>query len=91
MILKGFLFVPLHYDLLELDHYLSVTEQYLAQARIDFEKKYQEDLTEIPPEEQDQFGEVLSEESWRYSEVFPRLLRQSFLVTAMSIFEYNMR
>ena len=90
MTMRGFLFMSLSYDLSELDHYLSVTEEYLVWARADFEEKSQEALKKMPLEELDDFGEDWGELSWRYSQVFPRLLRRSFLVTAVSVFEYNM-
>lgn len=91
MILKGLLFFRLDYDLTELDQYLSVAEEYLANASKDFEKKSLEQLKKVPPEEQDQLSEYLAEESWRYSDAFPRLLRRSFVVAAVSVLEYHMR
>ena len=78
-----------HQRLEKLKQCLYVTEKYLEKAKEEFEAKSYEELglTLLP---QDTKNEVYSEELWYYTMKFPRILRNSFLVTAHSLLEYEL-
>jgi len=70
-----------------LKNYLHSVEACLEKAEKDFENWANEEAAKLPPSARDDFQESLSEESWRDREVFPRILRNSFLVTLHSVLE----
>jgi len=82
------------YRLDELKKYLDVTEKYLRTAKSDFETHLNEQnkklsTAKLSYKELDEINEFYSEERWRYEEKFPRILRNSFLVAAISLLEYE--
>jgi len=90
MILKGLFAIELHNGFNELNEYLRITEDYLQKAKSDFEAKIDEQAKTLPPEERDEFYEFQSETYWDYAETFPKILRNSFFVSAYSLLEYKM-
>lgn len=90
MLIKGILGITASYRLHELEEYLKTVEKYLQKAKTDFETWADEQEKKLSPEERDEFYEFYGDEYWRYSERFPRILRNSFLVSAHSLLEYEM-
>jgi hypothetical protein len=83
------------YRLDELKKYLDITEKYLQKAKSDFEAHLDEQskklsIANLSPKELDEINDFYSDEYWRYSERFPRILRNSFLVSAIALLEYEM-
>jgi len=79
----------------ELKKYLDITEKYLEKAKSDFETHLSEQAKKLStanlsPKELDEINDFYGDEYWRYSERFPRILRNSFLVSAISLLEYEM-
>ncbi len=77
------------YRLDELKQYLHVTEKYLHKAKTDFKAWSDEQVKELPREQYDEYQDFHQDEYWRYEEKFPRILRNSFLVSAHSLLEYE--
>ncbi len=77
----------------ELKEYLDVTEKYLQKAKIDFETSANEQAKKLstanPTFRADEINDILGNDYWRYAETFPRILRSSFLVSAISLLEYE--
>jgi len=73
----------------ELRKYLGVTDKYLQKAKGDFELWADEEVKKLPPQQRQEFYEFYSDEYWRHEEKFPRILRNSFLVSALSLLEYE--
>lgn len=74
----------------ELKNYLDVTEKYLQKAKTDFEEWSHEQVKRLPSEQQQEFYDLYYDDYWRYKEKFPRILRNSFLVSALTLLEYEM-
>ena len=78
----------------ELKEYLDITEKYLEKAKSDFETSANEQAKKLsnanPNLRADEINDILSDDYWRYSERFPRILRNSFLVSAISLLEYEL-
>jgi len=79
-----------HQRLEKLKQCLNVTEKYLGEAKSEFEAKSYEELGLKPLYPQDVCDDIYSEELWYYAVKFPRILRNSFLVTAHSLLEYEL-
>lgn len=79
-----------HYRLEELKEYLHITETYLKKALVDFKARSDEKVKELQPDERDVYYDYYQDLYWRYEEKFPRILRNSFLVAAYSLLEYEM-
>jgi len=81
------------YRLDELKKYLDVTEQYLQKAKSDFETSANEQAKKLstanPNLRADEINDILGEDYWQCAEKFPRILRNSFLVSAISLLEYE--
>lgn len=77
-------------DLDELEEYLKITEEYLQKAKTDFETWFDEKTKGFTPKERDEFYELYGADYWQYAETFPRILRNSFLISACSLLEYKM-
>jgi hypothetical protein len=77
------------YRLRKLEHYLQVTEKYLDKAKTDFDSWAAEQMKGLTREQYDEFQDFHQDEYWRYEEEFPRILRNSFLVSACSLFEHE--
>jgi hypothetical protein len=77
-----------HQRLEKLKQWLDVTEKYLGKAKAEFEAKSYEEL-ELNLFPQDVKDEIYSEELWYYGVKFPRVLRNSFLVSTYSLLEYE--
>ena len=79
------------FRLTELKEYLDVTEKYLQKAKSDFETSANEQANKLstanPNLRADEINDILSNDYWRYTETFPRILRSSFLVSVISLFE----
>ncbi|MCK4403107.1 MAG: hypothetical protein KAV98_05020 [Dehalococcoidia bacterium] len=90
MIVKGILAIGASIRLRELEGYLKTTEKYLQKAKTDFEAWFDEQANNLSPEERDEFGEFYSDTYWDYAETFPRILRNSFLISAHSLLEHEM-
>ena len=75
------------YELERLKDYLEKLEAYLEEAKEKFENWANAEAAKLPSSEREQFDDALSEEYSLYSEVFPRILRSSFLVTLHSFLE----
>ncbi len=78
-----------HQKLEKLKQCFNVTEKYLGQAKAEFEAKSYEELG-LDLFLKNERDEIYSEELWYYAVKFPRILRNSFLVTAISLLEYEM-
>jgi len=74
----------------ELEEYLNTTEKYLQIAKNDLETRLDERVKGLSPQEREELSDFYSDEYWRYSERFPRILRNSFLVSAQSLLEYEL-
>ena len=74
----------------ELKKYLDITEKYLQEAKDDFQTWADEKAKKLSPGERNEFYEFYSDNYWQLSEKFPRILRNSFLVSAHSLLEYEM-
>jgi len=74
----------------ELRKYLGVTDKYLRKAKEDFKAWADGEAKTLPPQQQQEFYEFYSDEYWRHEEKFPRILRNSFLVSAHSLLEYEL-
>ncbi|MFC1946795.1 hypothetical protein ACFLXY_02615 [Chloroflexota bacterium] len=95
MILEGYFAIELYTGFDILERYLKVTEESLLKAQNDFDTHVNEQLKritqlDIPPEEKDAINEFYGEQHWDYSEVFPGILRNAFLVSAYSLMEHKM-
>ena len=73
----------------ELRKYLDVTEKYLRKAKDEFKSWADEEVKKLPPQQQSEFYDFYSDEYWRHEERFPRILRNSFLVSALSLLEHE--
>ncbi|OGO23858.1 MAG: hypothetical protein A2144_08530 [Chloroflexi bacterium RBG_16_50_9] len=74
----------------ELEKYLDITEQYLQKAKNDFEAESGERLKGLPAKKRQEYYDFSDEDYWQYAEKFPRILRNSFFVSAISLLEYEM-
>lgn len=78
----------------ELKEYLEVTENYLTKAKRDFEKSADEQEKQLisanPHLTQDDISQILADDYWHYSERFPRILRNSFFISIISLLEFEM-
>lgn len=90
MTVKGILAIGALYRLGELKEYLEITEKYLQKAKSDFEAWVNGQASKISAEERNDFNEFYIDQYWRYSERFPRILRNSFLISAHSLLEHEM-
>lgn len=70
-----------------LKKYLDESETYLEKAKEEFENWANEELANLPLIEKIKFRMFILDEKRRYSEVFLRILRNSFLVTMHSVLE----
>jgi hypothetical protein len=77
------------YRLDELKKYLDVTEKYLQKAKAEFEARSDEQIKELPDEKRQEFYDFYQDDYWQYAEKFPRILRNSLLVSAISLLEYE--
>jgi hypothetical protein len=73
----------------ELKRYLDITEQYLQKAKEDFKAWADEEVKKLPLQQREEFYDFYSDDYWRHEERFPRILRNSFLVSALSLLEYE--
>ncbi|MFC2021739.1 hypothetical protein ACFLTR_00765 [Chloroflexota bacterium] len=75
----------------ELKRYLDVTEKYLQKAKSDFETSANEQAKKLstanPNLRAVEIDDILGNDYWQYAETFPRILRSSFLVSVISLFE----
>lgn len=85
--IKGIFAIEASYGLHELEEYLTTSEEFLQKAKLEFEAWATEQEKKLSPKEHDEFYEFYEDEHWRYSERFPRILRNSFLVLAHSLLE----
>ena len=90
MVIKGLLAIGASIRLRELEEYLKTTEKYLQIAKTDFETRFDEQSKTLSPEERYEFNEFYSDAYWDYAETYPRILRSSFLVSALSLLEHEM-
>ncbi len=74
----------------ELKKYLDITEKYLQKAKAEFKAWSDERVKELPAEQHQEFYDFYQDDYWQYAEKFPRILRNSFLVSAHSLLEYEM-
>lgn len=73
-----------------LKDYLHEVETYLEKAQKNFETWADAEAAKLSPSVREEFYEHLSDEHWQYGEVFPRILRNSFLVTMHSVLEHEL-
>lgn len=73
----------------ELKDYLDVTEKYLAKTEAEFTVQYDEEIKKRAPEDEEEFRQLHQYEYQQYTEKFPRILCNSFLVSACSLLEYE--
>jgi hypothetical protein len=90
MILEGVFAIELGIGWRELEEYLKTTEKYLEKARTEWEAWFDEQTKHLTPEERNEIGESYSDTYWDYAETFPRILRNSFFVSAYSLLEHKM-
>jgi len=74
----------------ELKKYLDITEKYLQKAKADFDAWTDEQVKNLPPGQRQEFYDFYQDDYWQYAEKFPRILRNSFLVSACSLLEFEM-
>jgi len=89
---KGWMFLGISSSLDELNEYLRVTEELLVRAKDDFDARVDKETKGLSEEELEELdlGDTYSEDYWRYTEEFPKILRSSLLVTAFSAFEHSL-
>lgn len=73
-----------------LKQYLSMVEDYLKKTTDEFEAWIREQESKLPSTQRDEFKADHVEEFVQLYEEFPRLLRNSFLVSACSLLEYDL-
>lgn len=78
------------YRLHQLEKYLDISEKQLQKAKTDFEAWAGEQEKKLSPEERDNFYDFYTDVYWQYAEGFPRMLRNSFLVSCFSLLEREM-
>lgn len=72
----------------ELTHYLNTLKNQLENMVADYQKRIEAEAETIQDEQERQdFYEWSGEDYWRYEETFPRILLNSFHVTAYSLLE----
>jgi len=76
--------------LLELEEYLKTTEKYLLDATTNRGAWLDEQAETLPPEERNEFYERNIDFYRTYAEIFPGILRNSFLVSVHSLLEHKM-
>jgi hypothetical protein len=76
--------------LLELEEYLKATEKYLLDVSTGREAWLDEQAEALRPEERNEFYERNIDFHRIYAEIFPRILRNSFLVSVHSLLEHKM-
>lgn len=72
-----------------LKQYLSMMESYLESTREKFIDWVKEQEDKLPPQQRHGFNDEYIEDIVNYYEEFPRILRNSFLVSAHSVLEYD--
>ena len=80
-------FVEVAYGLAEIESYLNMAEDYLSRVPANFETWFDEQDKAIPPEDDDDFWDLAVQEHWQYTARFPRILRNSFVLLSLSLFE----
>ncbi|OGO30514.1 MAG: hypothetical protein A2Z29_11030 [Chloroflexi bacterium RBG_16_56_11] len=78
------------YRMDELKKYLDVTEKYLKKAKAEFETWSDEQVEGLPTNQRQEFYDFYQDDYWQYDERFPRILRNSFFVSAISLLEYEL-
>jgi len=74
--------------LLELRQYLDVLKKQIDVMAEDYYRKMEEEVKAIDnPEEKNEYYENSMEEYWRYTERFPRIFMNGFLIIAYSLLE----
>ena len=76
--------------LLELEEYLKTTEKYLLDVTTDRGAWLDEQAEALPPEERNEFYERNIDFYCAYADIFPMILRNSFLVSVHSLLEHKM-
>jgi len=76
--------------LLELEEYLKTTEKYLLDVTTDRGAWLDEQAEALPPEERNEFYERNIDFYRAYADIFPMILRNSFLVSALSLLDHKM-
>ena len=73
----------------DLKEYLNRMEEYFGEAEAKFNKWANEQVKKLTPTQQKEFYEEHVDEYSRYGEEFPRILRNSYLVSIFSLLEYE--
>jgi superfamily I DNA/RNA helicase len=73
-----------------LKDYIKNMEVQLQQATKNFEEWEKKKLAKLPAEQHEEFREAFIEEYINYYQEFPRILRNSMLVSACSLLEYQL-
>jgi hypothetical protein len=73
----------------DLEEFLTKLEESLQKALVEFEAKYYKEVKKFTPAQRQEFDDLYAEDYWRYGVGFPRILRNSFLVSACSLLEYE--
>lgn len=84
---KWFMELGFIYHLFVLEEYLEISEDSLVEAQANLEEWIVDKKRGLSPEELREFFEFENEDRWRYEAKFPRLLRNSFLVSCWSLLE----
>jgi hypothetical protein len=87
----SFVFVGILHGLNELERYLDLTEKHLKKETKNFQTLIEEEARQMIPDERDEYFEFMSDNEWQLQTRFPRILRNSFLVSTCSLFEIEMR
>jgi len=74
----------------ELVEYLNRTEEFLQKAQGEFESWASEQIKRLSDTQRQEFYEYYADDYVRYQEGFPRILRNSFFISAYSLMEYEM-
>ena len=76
--------------LLEFEEYLKTTEKYLLGVKTGRETWLDEQAEALPPEERNEFYERNLDFYRAYADIFPKIFRNSFLVSVHSLLEHKM-
>ena len=73
-----------------LRQYNDILESHLESSLVDFERRVEEQASEMDEEDRNEFYEFHSSEYWRLSDVFPTTLRSSLFVACYSLLEHEL-
>lgn len=90
IIIKGFFFGLLKYDISTLREYVSEVEDYLRNKTNEYEKHVEEVAKGVADEDIDDFYMSYADEYHKLNEIFPSTLRTSLFISSYSLLEYRL-